>query len=626
MTTLNVRTGPMLRYDTVDVATHVYHAYAMIVTDDATSDYSIVPTLRLRWQEVGAAHGSAPADGTTAIREDDATATSQAARIYQYRGAEGSFTFWRFKIEIPMADTQLAVAYSIEGEAHPDSKSEAIRGMTGHTFFVPARDQNFRWAGHSCNGFSASVDESEFNGPNPLWDDMLREHARSPFHAVVGGGDQIYCDKLVREPEIQPWNDEKDPKKRMATPLTDEIRTAIDRFMFNWYCQWFGTGSFAQAIAQIPMINMLDDHDLIDGFGTYPDDLMMAPVFNYIGTRGYFFFLLFQLFVVDDIDGTSETDHPNRSMIIGGKGVYMPWYNHSLLCYLGPKQYILLVDCRSERKVDQICTEYTYGRVFDAIRRMPPGVEHLTILLGVPLAYPRMVFLERTLSSSLNPIVMLAKGLSPGFTNNFNGQVELLDDLGDHWCAGPHKRERNALISAVQDIALSQRLRISFMSGDVHAGGVGLFYHRSSIAPSADSRYMLAVITSAIVNTPPPPQVISLLNRLAKKKHKSLFYIHTKETMVPLFEEDLEGKKLKTDKYIIGARNWCAVTLQEQTGELEFDLRVEKVRGGGETKSYAVKAPPPRWEVPKEHHHFFHHHKEANPQAAPPATQNAAAA
>lgn len=28
---------------------------------------------------------------------------------------------------------------------------------------------------------------------------------------------------------------------------------------------------------------MLDDHDLIDGFGTYPDKLMTSPVFNAIG-------------------------------------------------------------------------------------------------------------------------------------------------------------------------------------------------------------------------------------------------------------------------------------------------------------------------------------------------------
>lgn len=69
---------------------------------------------------------------------------------------------------------------------------------------------------------------------------------------------------------------------------------------------------------------------------------------------------------------------------------------------------------------------------------------------------------------------MLAKGISPGFTNNFNGQVELLDDLGDHWCAGPHKHERNQLVEKLQELVLEKRVRISFISGDVHACGVGV--------------------------------------------------------------------------------------------------------------------------------------------------------
>lgn len=48
-----------------------------------------------------------------------------------------------------------------------------------------------------------------------------------------------------------------------------------------------------------------------------------------------------------------------------------------------------------------------------------------------------------------------------------------------------------------------------------------------------------------LVNAPPPPAVISMLNKLAAKKHRSLFYAGTKESMVPLFEEDLSGKPQK---------------------------------------------------------------------------------
>jgi hypothetical protein len=51
---------------------------------------------------------------------------------------------------------------------------------------------------------------------------------------------------------------------------------------------------------------------------------------------------------------------------------------------------------------------------------------------GIPIAYPRMVFLESALGSKLNPLVHLGRngqlGLS-GFVNKFNADAELLDDL-----------------------------------------------------------------------------------------------------------------------------------------------------------------------------------------------------
>lgn len=51
---------------------------------------------------------------------------------------------------------------------------------------------------------------------------------------------------------------------------------------------------------------------------------------------------------------------------------------------------------------------------------------------GIPIAYPRMVFLESILTSKLNPLVTLGRtgslGLK-GFVNQFNADAELLDDL-----------------------------------------------------------------------------------------------------------------------------------------------------------------------------------------------------
>lgn len=349
---------------------------------------------------------------------------------------------------------------------------------------------------------------------------------------------------MVKEPELQAWHNSKNAAERGAMPLTPEIEVGLERFWIKWYTYWFSTGAFSRAIAQIPQTNMLDDHDLIDGAGTYPDEWSLTPIFNHICTRGYWWYLLFQQFLVDEVDGTTEEAHPNKSIIFGE--VDAPYFkgfrSHTFLTYLGPEQYLLMLDCRAERKVEQVVSPDTYRKVLTRLHQLPSEVKHLVILLGVPLAYPRMVFVEKILSNSSNPIVMLAKKLNRGFTNSFDERPELLDDLGDHWCAGPHKKERNHLVRELQELAQARGIRISFVSGDVHAGGAGVFSSMTHPDPASDPKYMLAMITSAIVNTPPPPALISILNKLAAIKHRSLFYIGTKETMVGLFEEGLKGQ------------------------------------------------------------------------------------
>jgi hypothetical protein len=51
---------------------------------------------------------------------------------------------------------------------------------------------------------------------------------------------------------------------------------------------------------------------------------------------------------------------------------------------------------------------------------------------------------------------------------------------------------------------------------------------------------------------------------------------------VPIFKSDTDGSKPKS-KYVMGRRNWCEITLEETSGDLSFDIRVEKTKGYGET-------------------------------------------
>lgn len=107
---------------------------------------------------------------------------------------------------------------------------------------------------------------------------------------------------------------------------------------------------------------------------------------SFIGGRGYFWFLLFQLFTVDAYDGTPAPvgSHKLQNVVIGGPGAWIPYPGHSLITYLGPKVLLLAIDCRAERKLGRINSEATYAKLFEAVKAYK-GIEQLVILLGVPI-------------------------------------------------------------------------------------------------------------------------------------------------------------------------------------------------------------------------------------------------
>jgi hypothetical protein len=94
----------------------------------------------------------------------------------------------------------------------------------------------------------------------------------------------------------------------------------------------------------------------------------------------------------------------------------------------------------AERRKDRICSVTQYNRIFDRLNNVPQGVDHLVVQLGIPIAYPRMVFLESALDSKFNPLTLLGRNGSlglTGFVNKFNAEAELLDDLVSFLAAHP---------------------------------------------------------------------------------------------------------------------------------------------------------------------------------------------
>ncbi|KAK5116294.1 hypothetical protein LTR85_009266 [Meristemomyces frigidus] len=465
----------------------------------------------------------------------------KAARLHTERG----YTFWRFNIEIELGSTQHRVAYRI-------NKGPAIG------FWVPARGETMNMMFHSCNGFSLSVDSNIFSGPDPLWRDVLNRHQSRPFHVMLGGGDQIYNDAAMRDTTLfREWLATKNPEHKHKAEFTPEMQNELEDFYMERYAMWFSQGLFAMANSQIPMVNVWDDHDIIDGFGSYPHHFMSSRVFTGLGAVAFKYYMLFQHQSV-----AAETAKEEPSWLLGASpGPYINELSRSLFMKLGIRVAFLGLDCRTERMRDEILSQETYDLVFDRCRTeiVEGDTKHLIVLLGVPIAYPRLNFLENILTSKvMDPIKAIGRtGLLGGFVNKFDGGVEILDDLDDHWTAKHHKAERNWFIQELQELAAEKSVRITILGGDVHLGAVGQFYtpKKFGVNKDRDHRYMPNVISSAIVNTPPPNSMADILNRRNKVHHLD---DETDEDLIPMFDTDVDGRS-RNNKHLLPRRNYCTI-------------------------------------------------------------------
>lgn len=163
----------------------------------------------------------------------------------------------------------------------------------------------------------------------------------------------------------------------------------------------------------------------------------------------------------------------------------------------------------------------------------------------------------------MGPIKMLNRrfGVGGSLFNQFDGSIDLLDDLDDHYTARTHKKERLDLMEHLQKIAADFHARITILGGDVHLAALGRFYSNPSLKIPAeeDHRYMVNVISSAIVNKPPPTAVANLLARRNKIHHLNH---KTDETLLDLFNKD-PGDSTKTANHnhcTMPSRNFATIT------------------------------------------------------------------
>ncbi|KAK4132606.1 hypothetical protein BT67DRAFT_385401 [Trichocladium antarcticum] len=500
-------------------------------------------------------------------------------------------TFWRFDLEVEMAAVEARWEYEL-----PELRLASSTKPRVNSFFVPAVDQAMRIMFHSCNGFSVGTDEDAWSGP-ALWNDVVRRHNATPFHVMIGGGDQIYNDGIRVSGPLRPWTDIANPKKRRHHPFPESLRLKCDDYYLKNYIRWYATEPFATANGQIAQLNIWDDHDIIDGFGSYVNDFMKCDVFRGIGGTAHKYYVLFQhhlppppsTYTSDAVPASTQDEgqgiDPNQAMntyvhpritesgyIYGLQpGPYVAEPSLNMYAQLGARIGFLGIDARTERTRHQVNYPDTYSEIFARLKqelsdagRAGRPLRHLILLLGIPIAYPRLTWLENIFSSPIvGPIKMLNRrvGFGGSFFNSFDGSIDLLDDLDDHYTARTHKKERNWLVEKLQGICAEFSIRVTILGGDVHLAALGRFYSnpKLDIPAEHDFRYMVNVVSSAIVNKPPPAAVANLLARRNKIHHLNR---DTSETLLKLFDKD-PGHTPKTaahNRVTMPSRNFTVIT------------------------------------------------------------------
>lgn len=374
----------------------------------------------------------------------------------------GKNEFWRaeFQQPAPAAGTHVDYAIEVDGVALADQ-----HGRTGWRLFVPGSGEQPLIAYASCNGFSSTKLARDTDEPYLLWQKMAAQHAATPFALLLMGGDQVYADEIwesKRCPSLKKWSD-LDWKEQNQAKVTATMTREIAAF-YDWlYPDRWRDEHMSLMFATIPSVMMWDDHDIFDGWGSYPDERQTCDVFKEVFNHASRVFDLFQL------RGSS------RNRMSPGK-------NHRTLVVRFREYHILVLDNRSERSLDRIMSEEHWTDVKNWLSGLAgQAVRNLFVMTAVPVVYRSFSAVEAIID-----------------TTPWHEALE--DDVHDHWSSRPHLAERMRLIMVLLNFLEQHQAdpcKAVLLSGDVHVGALGQIWHeRKQLG-------MTQVISSGIVHPPP---------------------------------------------------------------------------------------------------------------------------
>lgn len=444
----------------------------------------------------------------------------------------------RYEFSIMRGRTQKEIVYQLPSEV----------GKGTYRFWVPPSGKRPRIAYASCNGFSDPTAMKKIDNKNACWETMKKLHfkaARSRYHLLLMGGDQIYSDEMWQSvPTLKAWS-EMPGKDRFSAPFNNANKKEVKAFFFDTYVnRWSETGP-ADMIASVPSLMMWDDHDIFDGWGSYPAKQQNSSFYKGIYKIAHEFFSVFQLRCKPGAQPAGK---------IAGQSHFNSYYQVNDIG-------ILLLDMRSERTQNTVIGGNSWTKIYDKLTALKgAGLTHLFVLSSIPVVHPDFASIETLL------------GWLPG-------QQELEDDLKDHWHSRTQVIEKIRFIKRLFDFArgdADHQTRVTILSGDVHVGGLGVLENQRSDSGGGHAGVINQLTSSAIVH-PAPHQLMAVALNLLSPDRKEVDRGITSSML------DFPGT---SQKYIL-ARNWLSLSPDKSDDRIWAEWYVE-----GEDEPYTKVINP----------------------------------
>jgi len=249
---------------------------------------------------------------------------------------------------------------------------------------------------------------------------------------------------------------------------------------------------------------MWDDHDIVDGWGSFDAIFQAAPVMQgiFCSARRYFLDLVCGLPDVAAARGQWAEAHkvmsawPKPEAFLSyprhGRdyGTKTQRDNFTSVIRFGGDLVLVNLDLRSERTKSGVMSEEVYTALYERLAKLPEGTQHILVQSSMPLMWPNGIynFVRGFLAKQLRRIgVEVSSELATTEAHTVvredgikeRGALQTDDDVRDSWHAG-HPKERNALLGNLVKTASQLKARVTIIAGDFHDGARSISYDKDN--------------------------------------------------------------------------------------------------------------------------------------------------